>query len=227
MNDSLKHEERALMGKREDKTREKHGSQPLTRPDLPTLDELGFETVEFKCWRCARTDLREKNMAEAIQRGGHKLFCMACDRPDLFEWDAEKLADGTIREFIRPLSAREVYKQLSPEAHALAAKQALVQCLRVRRDAILRETAKLEEEFMSLMPAIEIAEQDVIEAQRLVSAMEHDQVSQKMASLEKLNADVERLKAEIAAAEKANQAGTSNFKDDVMRRIKDEEGGQR
>lgn len=196
------------MGKREDKEAQqkrenlKQNPQKLFAPDLPVYDELGMEAYEFKCWRCARPDYREKNSAEAILQNGKKLFCTACDRPDLYEWDVETLADGTKREFLRPLTEREMYKRISPEAHMLAAKQALVQTLRARREAILRMTSQLEVEYHGLIDAIKTAEADMIEAEKLCSMMEKDDVGRKIESAQELQAKVMRLVKEIEDAKK-------------------------
>lgn len=203
-------QERVDVGKR-DKDQVKQ--QRTDRPDLPLLDEHGFESIEFKCWRCARPDYREKNAAEAFLRNGHKLFCLPCARPDLFEWEVETLLDGTRREYIRPLSAKETYKAISPEARALAEKQALAQILRARRDAILQLTTSLEVEYMQLLDAIEAAEKDVIEATAYVSAAEKEQVHDKVAQLKRLQENVARLTYEVDAAKKAEaEAARKNEK---------------
>jgi len=187
-------------------------AQKLHRPDLPLLDEFGMETVQFKCWRCARTDSREKNTAEAYQRNQKKLFCTACDRPDLFEWDVETMLDGSKREFLRPLTRREMHNQMSPEAHALAAKQGVAQILRHRAQVILQLTSEMEVEYMGLVKAIEAAEADVIEAEMLVSAMEKDEVGKK------LNAKIKRLVAEIAEANRQNNQSKASQSDSETHR---------
>jgi len=181
-------------------------AQQTWTPEIPRLDEMGFETVDFKCWKCGRPDYSEKNRADAFLRNGHKLFCTACDRPDLYEWKVDK---ETGREYLHPLSPKEQHKRIAPEAHALMAKQALVQCLRLRRDTILRMTAQLEMEYMQLAPAIEQAEKDVIEAEMLVSAMEKSEIGKKIAAIEDMNAKVMRLVKEIEEAKKASQ-GSNN-----------------
>lgn len=178
-------------------------TQELHRPDVKMLDECGFETLEFKCWRCARTDHRSKEVAEAMQRNGKKLFCIGCERPDMFEWEVETLADGiTKREYIRPLTRREMYNKISPEAHMLAEKQALAQTLRARAERIRQLTAAMEEEYQTLVPAIAQAEADVLEAERMVLAMEKDDVGKKIESLKDMEDKIKRLVSEIAEAQK-------------------------
>lgn len=206
----LQVEERVPVSKKKE---EKRGTQqPLTqqfvRPDIPMPDEFGMETVLFKCWRCLRTDARSKEVAEAYARNNKKLFCTACDRPDMFEWDVEVLSDGTKREYLRALTEKEMRDRISPEAHALAAKQALVQNLRYRAVQILKLTTELEVEYHGLMKAIVQAEEDVQAAEILVSAMEKDEIGKKLTNLEKLKENVMRLTSEIEAAKKANVEAT-------------------
>lgn len=195
-------------GRREkDRARQERSEhQPVAEPELKTVDELGFETVEYRCWKCARLQYREKNGAEAYLRNGKKLFCMPCERPDLFIWEVEELADGTKREYIRPLSHKEIMKSVSPEARELAGKQAIAQILRARRAAILKLTQDLEIEYMSLGPAIAAAEKDVEEAQMNLQVLDNsDQLGKKVRSVQEVNAAIMRLVAEIEAAKKANE----------------------
>lgn len=176
--------------------------QVIGRPDIKMLDECGFETMAFECWGCRRTDHRSANFVEAYQRNGKKLFCIACGRPDMFEWKVEKLEDGTRREYIRPLTHREMYNKISPEARKLAEKQALLQTLRQRAEGIQKLVAQLEYEYLGLMDAIPQAELDVADMQRIVSAIEHDQVAKKVQDLSTLTARVMQLTKEIDAAKK-------------------------
>lgn len=209
MPDNMMERETVSKGKRE-AVKQSKDKQELYEPEIPMLDEMGFETYQFRCWRCARYDYREKNAAEAIQRGGHKLFCLPCDRPDLFEWSVETLFNGEKREFIRPLTHKEMHDRISDEARLLMAKQALVQNLRDRATKILKLTAELEVEYMNLQPAIEAAEKDAREAEILVSAMEKDDVGRKIENLEELNAKIKRLVAEIEEAKKNEGQGGTN-----------------
>lgn len=184
------------------KGRKKEPVQVLHRPDVPLLDELGFETLEFECWRCKRTDYREKMMAEAMQRNGHKLFCIGCET-GMFKWKTETLDDGTKREYIQPLTRREMHNQISPEAHMLMEKQALAQTLRARAKRIREQTEQLELEYLSLMDAIPQAEADVLEAEKKVSALAHDGLADKVRAIKKLEDNVAKLVKEIEDAKKA------------------------
>lgn len=178
--------------------------QPIRRPDLPVVDELGFEAIDFDCFRCGRPGYMSKNYAEILQHHGRRLGCLACDRPDIYKWSVEVQPGGAKREYLSPRSDSEIRRLLTPEARLLSEKQGRLHSLKARRDALVELVANAEMEWTGLLDAIDALESETAELTVKVQSLDAGGLADKVRQAQTLKERILKLTAEIDAAKKAN-----------------------
>lgn len=174
-------------------------TKPETRkPDLPATYE-GYELVEFTCWKCQRVDAIPDETAKIYASHGHRLMCLPCQSPDLYEW---KRDPHNGHEYLQPkpkgkskptdalipgeLDARQLDRLLQERTHKrtrLADVEDLLGSLGREKEQLVADLATLDVQ----LPALEAR----------VKAYVNDPQREAKARLAKLREELKRAEAEL------------------------------